>query len=47
MVSHNMNLISKYCSRVLWMDKGVPRMLDTPEIVIPLYQQSFETSKTT
>lgn len=44
MVSHSMSIIKKYCTRVMWIDKGVPKLVDKPEIVIPMYKESFENA---
>lgn len=40
-VSHSMGIINKYCQRVLWINKGVPKMTGTAKQVIKHYKRSF------
>lgn len=44
-VSHNMKIIKKFCSRVLWLDKGLPVMIGNPEEVINTYETSFNRNQ--
>ena len=39
-VSHSLDLVEALCDRVLWLDRGVPRMLGEPRRVIDAYRQS-------
>lgn len=44
-VSHSMAIIQKYCTRVIWLDKGkIIKMGDASEVV-KAYKQSFNTKK--
>jgi ABC-type multidrug transport system fused ATPase/permease subunit len=38
-VAHRLSTV-KTCDRVLWLDQGAVRMLDTPEIVLPLFSST-------
>ena len=40
-VSHNLNTIKKYCSRVMWIDKGVCKAIGDPKVIITKYKESF------
>ena len=40
-VSHSQQIISKYCDRVAWIDHGLIKLIDTPEVVVPAYLNSF------
>ncbi|EED34490.1 O-antigen ABC exporter, ATP-binding protein [Luminiphilus syltensis NOR5-1B] len=42
LVSHNLNTISKLCHRVMWLENGTVKMIDTPEIVLPEYRRQIE-----
>ena len=42
-VSHSMNIIEKYCHRVLWLEKGKTKMIGEPESVIKAYKNSFKS----
>ena len=44
-VSHQMSIIKKYCSRVLWINKGTPMMLGSPKEVVQHYRDSFGQNK--
>lgn len=44
-VSHNMHVIKKYCTRVLWIHKGKMEMLGETDEVISAYMKSFEKMK--
>ena len=39
-VSHNLGLIAKLCSRVIWMEHGRIKADGNPRDIIPLYEQS-------
>ena len=39
-VSHSLTLVEDLCDRVLWMDKGVPRLLGEPRRVVDAYRES-------
>ena len=36
-VTHSMNTVKEFCSRAVWLDKGVIRMDDEPDKVIEQY----------
>ena len=38
-VSHSLDLVEALCDRVLWLDRGVPRMIGEPRRVIDAYRQ--------
>jgi len=42
-VSHNLNVINKFCDRVLLLDLGKPIAIGTPEEIIPMYKDLFES----
>lgn len=39
-VSHDMNSIKRFCTKVVWMDSGKMRMIGTPEEVVACYESS-------
>ena len=39
-VSHNLSLIQKLCSRVIWMEHGLIKADGYPQEIIPVYEQS-------
>lgn len=43
-VSHNANEIRSSCDRALWLDRGVPRVLGTPDEVLEQYLESQRTT---
>ena len=44
-VSHSLETVSKYCDRVLLLNKGEILALGTPEEVIPIYKELFKPQK--
>jgi len=42
LVSHNLNIISAYCNRVLLLDKGKQIAVGPPKEIIPIYESLFE-----
>ena len=42
LVSHNMDTIRRYCSRAIWIEKGVLRMDGAPEEVCVAYQSKSD-----
>ena len=42
MVSHNMNTILENCSKVVWIEKGVMKMMGEPKVVCGEYQRMKE-----
>ena len=44
-VSHNMHIIKKYCSRVIWIHKGKIEMAGETDEVIAAYMESFKKMK--
>jgi len=44
-VSHSADTTSKICDRVVWLDRGVVRMIGTPGEVIPAYENDLVTGK--
>lgn len=43
-VSHTMGLIKKFCSRVLWLENGKIRTIDTPKNIIGEYKKAMKTN---
>lgn len=39
-VSHSLDLVEDLCDRVLWLDRGHPRLLGSPRRVVDAYRQS-------
>ncbi|MCB1035595.1 MAG: ABC transporter ATP-binding protein, partial [Acidobacteria bacterium] len=39
-VSHSLDLVERLCDRVLWLDRGQPKLLGSPRRVIDAYRQS-------
>ena len=39
LATHSLTFVAKYCSRVLWLEKGELKMTGTPAEVIPAYTQ--------
>ena len=46
MVTHNLNFVSSYCGRALWIDKGQVRALGEPDDVIDQYKDAYDLSRT-
>lgn len=44
-VSHSMQIIEKYCQRVLWIHKGEMQDIGHPDKIIPAYKASFVKPK--
>lgn len=44
-VSHNLNIIKKYCHRAMWLDKGICRAIGKPNVVIAKYKSSFQKNQ--
>lgn len=42
-VSHSMSSITKFCDRVLLLDRGVPIMMGAPQEVVKQYERMMET----
>lgn len=42
-VSHSLSVIRKTCHKVIWLDKGVFKMIGPTEEVLHAYENSFET----
>jgi len=42
LVSHNLSIISEYCTRVLLLDRGKQIAVGPPEEIIPMYEELFE-----
>jgi ABC-type polysaccharide/polyol phosphate transport system ATPase subunit len=40
LVSHSLGLVEEFCSRVLWLDGGVRRLLGSPRRVVDAYRQA-------
>jgi ABC-type polysaccharide/polyol phosphate transport system ATPase subunit len=38
-VSHSLDLVGELCDRVLWLDRGVPKMVGEPRQVVDAYRQ--------
>jgi ABC-type polysaccharide/polyol phosphate transport system ATPase subunit len=45
MVGHHLNFLEKFCTRVLWIDKGQVKMGGTPQEIIGAYRQLAEAKK--
>lgn len=39
-VSHSLDLVERLCDRILWLDRGVPKMTGSPRRVIDAYRQA-------
>ena len=46
MVTHNLNFVSTYCSRAIWMDKGGVRAVGDPDDIIDQYKDAYDLSRT-
>lgn len=46
MVTHNLNFVSSYCSRAIWIDKGGVRASGAPDDVIAQYKDAYDLSRT-
>lgn len=44
-VSHQLPIIKKYCENVLVIDRGVPKIIGSPEEVLPLYRKLYKPKK--
>ncbi len=44
-VSHSLTLVEDLCDRVLWMDRGVPRLIGEPRRVVDAYRESVAESE--
>ncbi len=42
LVSHSLALVRKMCDRVMWLDKGIVRMLGEPEEVVAAYEAAAD-----
>jgi ABC-type polysaccharide/polyol phosphate transport system ATPase subunit len=42
LVSHNLNVIERMCDQVLWIEKGVQRMIDEPALVLDAYRDEMD-----
>ena len=42
MVSHSMETIKENCSKVVWIEKGVLKMVGEPKVVCKAYQEMYE-----
>jgi len=42
LVSHDLSMVEKFCSRVLWIDSGKSVLLGEPSLVINEYRKSFQ-----
>lgn len=42
LVSHNLMTVAELADRVLWIDEGRQRMLDTPDVVLPAYRDALK-----
>ena len=41
LVSHDLNVLSNLCNRILWLEKGQVKMLGESNVVIPSYLKTF------
>lgn len=42
LVSHDMATIRRLCDRVIWIDDGKTKLVGTPDVVIPAYNDHFD-----
>ncbi len=45
MVSHGMGTILEHCTKVVWIEKGVLKMVGEPKVVCGAYQKQFENKE--
>lgn len=46
MVSHSMDSIIEHCTKVVWIEKGVLKMVGEPKVVCEAYRKIYEEKKT-
>jgi lipopolysaccharide transport system ATP-binding protein len=42
LVSHDLSMVERFCSRVLWIENGKPVLIGEPSLVVNEYRKSFQ-----
>jgi ABC-type polysaccharide/polyol phosphate transport system ATPase subunit len=44
LASHDVKLVCSMCNKVVWLEQGSVKMVGSPEMVVPAYENQFEMS---